>query len=64
MAYTDQVITCADCGIDFVFSASEQAFFAGDRESYQWWLGVCRTLDKRLAARLEHKAVTCNGPLL
>ncbi|MGZ8475704.1 MAG: zinc-ribbon domain containing protein [Candidatus Limnocylindria bacterium] len=28
MAYTDQVITCSDCGIDFVFSASEQAFFA------------------------------------
>ncbi|HET6380076.1 MAG TPA: zinc-ribbon domain containing protein [candidate division Zixibacteria bacterium] len=28
MAYTDQVITCADCGIDFVFSASEQEFFA------------------------------------
>jgi len=43
---------------------AEQAFFAGDRASYQWWLGVCRTLDKRLAARLEHKASTCNGPLL
>ena len=28
MTYTDQVITCSDCGIDFVFSASEQAFFA------------------------------------
>jgi len=28
VAYTDQVINCADCGIDFVFSASEQAFFA------------------------------------
>ena len=28
MAYTDQVITCSDCGIDFVFTASEQAFFA------------------------------------
>ena len=28
MTYTDQVITCGDCGIDFVFSASEQAFFA------------------------------------
>jgi CxxC-x17-CxxC domain-containing protein len=28
VAYTDQVITCADCGIDFVFSASEQEFFA------------------------------------
>ena len=28
MAYTDQVINCSDCGIDFVFSASEQEFFA------------------------------------
>jgi CxxC-x17-CxxC domain-containing protein len=28
VAYTDQVITCTDCGIEFVFSASEQAFFA------------------------------------
>ena len=28
VAYTDQVLTCADCGIDFVFSASEQEFFA------------------------------------
>ena len=28
MAYTDQVLTCTDCGVDFVFSASEQEFFA------------------------------------
>lgn len=28
MTYTDQMITCSDCGIDFVFSASEQEFFA------------------------------------
>ncbi|HUH17391.1 MAG TPA: zinc-ribbon domain containing protein, partial [Methylomirabilota bacterium] len=28
MTYTDQVITCSDCGIEFVFSASEQEFFA------------------------------------
>ena len=28
MTYTDQVINCSDCGIDFVFSASEQEFFA------------------------------------
>ena len=28
VAYTDQVINCSDCGIDFVFSASEQEFFA------------------------------------
>ena len=43
---------------------AERAFFVGDRESYRWWLGVCRTLDKRLAAPLEHKSATCNGPLL
>ena len=28
MAYTDQVLNCSDCGIDFVFSASEQEFVA------------------------------------
>lgn len=28
VTYTDQIINCVDCGIDFVFSASEQAFFA------------------------------------
>jgi CxxC-x17-CxxC domain-containing protein len=28
VTYTDQVLTCVDCGIDFVFSASEQEFFA------------------------------------
>jgi CxxC-x17-CxxC domain-containing protein len=28
VTYTDQVITCSDCGIEFVFSASEQEFFA------------------------------------
>lgn len=43
---------------------AEDAFFAGDRESYRWWLGVCRTLDQRLAKRLEHKASTFSGPLL
>lgn len=31
---------------------AEKAFFAGDRQSYDWWLGVCRTLDRRLAAQL------------
>jgi CxxC-x17-CxxC domain-containing protein len=28
VTYTDKVLNCADCGIDFVFSASEQSFFA------------------------------------
>jgi len=32
---------------------AERAFFAGDRESYDWWLGVCRALDARIARSLE-----------
>lgn len=29
---------------------AEKAFFAGDRPAYDWWLGITRTLDRRLAA--------------
>ncbi|MEE4201848.1 hypothetical protein [Erythrobacter sp.] len=29
---------------------AETAFFAGDRARYDWWLGITRTLDRRLAA--------------
>ncbi len=32
---------------------AEEAFFAGDRQSYDWWLDITRTLDRRLAANLE-----------
>lgn len=35
---------------------AERAFFAGDRETYQWWLDICRTLDRRLADSLVQKA--------
>lgn len=28
---------------------AEHAFFAGDREQYRWWLGICRMLDRRMA---------------
>jgi len=28
VTYSDQVLTCSDCGTEFVFSASEQSFFA------------------------------------
>ena len=35
---------------------AERAFFAGDRETYRWWLGVCRTLDRRMAANLVRRA--------
>jgi nicotinic acid phosphoribosyltransferase len=31
---------------------AERAFFKGDRETYQWWLEICRTLDRRLAIGL------------
>jgi hypothetical protein len=31
---------------------AEAAFFADDRNAYRWWLGVCRTLDRRLAREL------------
>ncbi|MEZ5694964.1 MAG: hypothetical protein R3E18_00605 [Sphingomonadaceae bacterium] len=34
---------------------AKQAFFTGDRERYDWWLGVCRTLDRRMANRLERE---------
>ncbi|EAQ30546.1 hypothetical protein NAP1_07200 [Erythrobacter sp. NAP1] len=29
---------------------AEKAFFEGDRQAYDWWLGITRTLDRRLAA--------------
>lgn len=29
---------------------AEQAFAQGDRQSYRWWLGITRTLDRRMAA--------------
>lgn len=31
---------------------AEQAHFTGDMESYEWWLDVCRTLDRRVAEDL------------
>jgi hypothetical protein len=31
---------------------AEAAFFAGDRNAYRWWLGICRTLDRRVAREL------------
>ena len=34
---------------------AEAAFFAGDRQSYQWWLEICRTLDRRMAAEVEFR---------
>lgn len=33
---------------------AEAAYFVGDRQSYDWWLGICRTLDRRLAERTDN----------
>ncbi|WP_299193168.1 hypothetical protein [uncultured Erythrobacter sp.] len=30
---------------------AENAFFTGDRQAYNWWLGITRTLDRRMAAQ-------------
>jgi CxxC-x17-CxxC domain-containing protein len=42
----DQVITCADCGQDFVFSESEQAFYADRGFSVPRRCGSCRAAKK------------------
>ena len=34
---------------------AEAAFFAGDREAYRWWLGICRKLDRRVASQLARR---------
>ena len=34
---------------------AEHAFFTGDRKSYDWWIGVTRTLDRRIAAEVERR---------
>lgn len=35
---------------------ADAAFLAGDREGYEWWLGITRTLDRRLAAQAHRPA--------
>ena len=34
---------------------AEQAFFANDRQGYEWWMGITRTLDRRLAAEAQRR---------
>ncbi|WP_054530219.1 hypothetical protein [Erythrobacter sp. SG61-1L] len=46
---------------DHARNQAERAFFSGDRETYRWWLGVCRTLDRRMAARLASQAGEFEG---
>lgn len=39
-------------GAETARRAAERAFFAGDRPGYDYWLGICRTLDRRMAGAL------------
>lgn len=41
---------------------AEAAFFTGDRAGYDWWLAICRTLDRRLAAQLDFGLDRTNAP--
>lgn len=36
-------------------SQAERAFFAGDRQAYDWWLAICRTLDRRIASQIDYE---------
>ncbi|MDZ4306292.1 hypothetical protein [Allopontixanthobacter sp.] len=40
---------------------AEAAFFAGDRQGYDWWLGICRALDKRIAGQLEAGTISATA---
>ncbi len=40
---------------------AQEAFFAGDRQAYDWWLSITRTLDRRLAAELDQQEITPSG---
>jgi hypothetical protein len=35
---------------------AEDAFFAGDRDGYRWWMAICRTLDRRMAGAVAFRA--------
>lgn len=55
----DQVITCADCGQEFVFTESEQAFYADRGFSTPRRCGACRAAKK--AARSDSGGGTYGG---
>jgi hypothetical protein len=39
---------------------AERAFFAGDRDQYRWWLGICRMLDRRMAEAIAARGGASN----
>lgn len=54
----DALLLFAEHGLGAARAArakAEAAFFAGDRQSYDWWIGVTRTLDSRLAKEATNR---------
>jgi len=51
LTYTDKALTCADCGQEFAFSASEQQFYADRQFSEPRRCATCRA--QRKASRGE-----------
>jgi CxxC-x17-CxxC domain-containing protein len=44
--YTDKTLVCADCGQEFLFTASEQEFYAARQFSEPRRCGSCRAIRK------------------
>ena len=44
--YTDKTLVCADCGQEFLFTASEQQFYAARQFSEPRRCGSCRAIRK------------------
>lgn len=42
-------------------SQAENAFFAGDRQTYDWWIAITRTLDRRIAIEAERSLAATSG---
>ncbi len=57
--YSDKVLTCADCGQEFVFSAREQEFYATRQFSEPRRCGSCRA--SRKASRGESSGYGDSG---
>ncbi len=49
----------ADHGLAAALHARKQAVAArklGDTQTYNWWLEICRALDRRMATEIDHRA--------
>ena len=57
--YTDRNLTCSDCSTEFVFTASEQQFYADRQFSEPRRCGACRAVRK--ASRGESSGSYSNG---